>query len=128
MVYVGVAGEEMVHVGVAGEEMVHVGVAGEEMVYVGVAGEEMVHVGVAGEENANYEAKKVHLDNLYRMVQYCENSTDCRRSQQMAYFGELFDRRHCGNMKKALCDNCASKVRLTILKHCDSCRPTSHFE
>jgi len=64
-----------------------------------------------GEENADYEAKKVHLDNLYRMVQYCENSTDCRRSQQMAYFGEIFDRRHCSNMKTALCDNCASKVR-----------------
>jgi len=68
---------------------------------------------IAGEENANYEAKKVHLDNLYRMVQYCENSTDCRRSQQMAYFGEIFDRKHCSNMKKAVCDNCASKVRQT---------------
>jgi len=67
-----------------------------------------------GEESANYEAKKVHLDNLYRMVQYCENSTDCRRSQQMAYFGEIFDRKHCGNVKKALCDNCASKVRMAV--------------
>jgi len=65
---------------------------------------------VSGEENANYEAKKVHLDNMYHMVQYCENSMDCRRAQQMAYFGEIFDRKHCGSMKKAMCDNCASKV------------------
>jgi len=66
---------------------------------------------ITAEENANYEAKKVHLDNLYRMVQYCENNADCRRSQQMAYFGEIFDRKHCSNMKKAVCDNCSSKVR-----------------
>lgn len=62
------------------------------------------------DQSANYEAKKVHLDNLYRMVQYCENRTDCRRSQQMTYFGEIFDRTNCGNMKQAICDNCASKV------------------
>ena len=69
---------------------------------------------ITAEENANYEAKKVHLDNLYHMVQYCENNTDCRRSQQMAYFGEIFDRKHCSNMKKAVCDNCASKVRTVV--------------
>lgn len=62
------------------------------------------------DQNANYEGKKVHLDNLYRMVQFCENRTDCRRSQQMTYFGEIFDRKHCANMKQAICDNCSSKV------------------
>jgi superfamily II DNA helicase RecQ len=62
------------------------------------------------DQNANYEAKKVHLDNLYRMVQFCENKTDCRRSQQLTYFGEVFDRKNCGNMKQAICDNCSSKV------------------
>ena len=83
----------------------------------------------AGEENANYEAKKVHLDNLYHMVQYCENSTDCRRSQQMAYFGEIFDRRHCGNMKKALCDSCASKVRTAEISETLCCYlPYNHIE
>lgn len=63
------------------------------------------------DQNANFEGKKVHLDNLYRMVQYCENKTDCRRTQQMAYFGEIFDRKHCADFKKAMCDNCTSKEK-----------------
>jgi hypothetical protein len=28
----------------------------------------------------------------------------------MTYFGEIFDRKNCGSMKQAVCDNCASKV------------------
>lgn len=68
---------------------------------------------IEGDEFGSYEGKKVHLDNLYRMVQYCENCTDCRRSQQMAYFGELFDRSQCGEFKNALCDNCSSKAKFT---------------
>lgn len=63
------------------------------------------------DQNASYEGKKVHLDNLYRMVQYCENKTDCRRTQQMAYFGEVFDRKYCSDFKTAVCDNCASKEK-----------------
>ena len=69
-----------------------------------------VFIWFIADQNADYNAKKVHLDNLYRMVQYCENRTDCRRSQQMAYFGEIFDRKHCAIMRQAVCDNCSSKV------------------
>ena len=68
---------------------------------------------IEGDELGSYEGKKVHLDNLYRMVQYCENCTDCRRSQQMAYFGELFNRSLCGELPNALCDNCSSKEKFT---------------
>ena len=45
-----------------------------------------------------------HMDNLFRMVQYCENETDCRRSQILEYFAEDFDALECQNS----CDNCRS--------------------
>jgi bloom syndrome protein len=54
----------------------------------------------------NYEVYKVHLDNLYRMSQYCDNHTDCRRTQILEYFGEIFDRKNCIENKQTLCDNC----------------------
>ena len=69
---------------------------------------------IESDETGNYEGKKVHLDNLYRMVQYCENKADCRRSQQMAYFGEIFDRKSCGHISSALCNNCSSKEKFQL--------------
>ena len=57
------------------------------------------------------ESKRVHLDNLYRMVQYCENQADCRRSQLLQYFGEVFDKQACRKMPEAICDNCAAQVK-----------------
>ncbi|ELU13361.1 hypothetical protein CAPTEDRAFT_91032 [Capitella teleta] len=56
---------------------------------------------------------EVHLDNLFRMINYCENKADCRRSQQMSYFGEILDRRHCAQMPRAVCDNCSSTETFT---------------
>ncbi len=67
------------------------------------------------DQNANYDAKRVHLENLYRMVQYCENKMDCRRTQQLEYFGERFDRRYCAQFEGTACDNCSSKVRLALI-------------
>ena len=53
--------------------------------------------------------ERVHMDNLYRMVQYSENETDCRRVQLLEYFAEQFDPAQCqGGMTP--CDNCQSKV------------------
>lgn len=69
---------------------------------------------IESDETGNYEGKRVHLDNLYRMVQYCENKADCRRSQQMAYFGEIFDRKNCGHISSALCNNCSSKEKFQL--------------
>ena len=34
-------------------------------------------------------AKKIHYENLWQMVRYCENLTDCRRVLQLQYFGEV---------------------------------------
>jgi bloom syndrome protein len=56
--------------------------------------------------NSNYEVHRVHLDNLYRMSQYCDNRMDCRRSQILEYFGEIFDRETCLKSEQTICDNC----------------------
>ena len=39
------------------------------------------------------------------MVNYCENTHDCRRVLQLQYLGEVFDSRHC-KTGGASCDNC----------------------
>ena len=52
---------------------------------------------------------KQHLDNLYRMVQYCENEADCRRSQILEYFAEHFDPETCKNSSTP-CDVCRSQT------------------
>ena len=52
---------------------------------------------------------KVDIDNLYRMVQYCENQTDCRRKQLLGYFAEKFDPLVC-KKSSAPCDNCLSSI------------------
>ena len=64
------------------------------------------------DQASDFNSKKVHLDNLYRMVSYCENCTDCRRAQQLHYFGERFQRELCKRMPTAVCDTCSSKVIL----------------
>jgi bloom syndrome protein len=46
--------------------------------------------------------KLVHLDNLNTIVKYCENVQDCRRMQQLAYFGERFSPDDCHQT----CDIC----------------------
>lgn len=60
-------------------------------------------------EELRYEQEKVHIENLLRMVQYCENETDCRRVQLLEYFAESFDSSLCKNSDTP-CDNCLSKV------------------
>lgn len=52
------------------------------------------------------DVKKIHIDNLYRIVGYCENVTDCRRAQQLDYFGEHFTSEQCLENRKTACDNC----------------------
>ncbi len=59
------------------------------------------------QNRGDYEVFKVHVDNLYRMSQYCDNNTDCRRAQILEYFGEIFDRKKCIESKmNTACDNC----------------------
>ncbi|XP_031504419.1 ATP-dependent DNA helicase Q-like 4A [Nymphaea colorata] len=49
---------------------------------------------------------ETNIENLLRMVGYCENDVDCRRLLQLVHFGEKFDP---GNCKKT-CDNCCKML------------------
>ncbi|XP_004519642.1 Bloom syndrome protein homolog [Ceratitis capitata] len=55
------------------------------------------------------DVKKIHLENLNRIVGYCENVTDCRRAQQLDYFGEHFTSEQCLERRETACDNCLKK-------------------
>jgi len=61
-------------------------------------------------DNSNPEVISTHMDNLFKMVAFCENTTDCRRTLQLDYFGEIFDREQCISNKITACDNCRCKV------------------
>ncbi|GAA5952535.1 hypothetical protein JCM3765_002199 [Sporobolomyces pararoseus] len=50
------------------------------------------------------EQKEHNRANLRRVVQFCMNETDCRRTQVLAYFGEQFPKEQCHKT----CDNCMS--------------------
>ncbi|XP_061719825.1 recQ-like DNA helicase Blm [Cydia pomonella] len=58
------------------------------------------------ERNTTPEAKRVHIENLLRMVEVCESVTECRRAQVLGYLGERFSRAECAAYKAAACDNC----------------------
>jgi RecQ family ATP-dependent DNA helicase len=57
----------------------------------------------------DYNAKKVQKELLQKVVAYCENRSDCRRKQVLAYFGEVFDEAECNRR----CDNCQSDSTFT---------------
>lgn len=56
------------------------------------------------EGDGTYEQKEHNRANLRRVVQFCMNKTDCRRTQVLAYFGEQFPKEQCHKT----CDNCMS--------------------
>ncbi|XP_012216049.2 recQ-like DNA helicase Blm [Linepithema humile] len=66
-------------------------------------------------DNPNPQVMSTHMDNLFKMVAFAENTTDCRRSLQLNYFGEIFDRQECISYKATACDNCRSKEEITML-------------
>jgi bloom syndrome protein len=49
--------------------------------------------------DANTQKK---IDHLYSCLRYCENQFRCRRTMQLEFFGEQFDRTKCNGT----CDNC----------------------
>ncbi|KAI9053676.1 hypothetical protein LZ554_002630 [Drepanopeziza brunnea f. sp. 'monogermtubi'] len=78
------------------------------------------------DSEGNEDQKNRQRNMLKSMVGYCENRTDCRRSQVLRYFGEKFSREDC----RQFCDNCCSnavfddvdyteyaKAALEIVKH-----------
>ncbi|XP_054569383.1 recQ-like DNA helicase BLM isoform X2 [Eptesicus fuscus] len=59
------------------------------------------------EKDGNHHTKETHFNNLYSMVHYCENITECRRIQLLAYFGEIgFNPDFCKKHSEVSCDNC----------------------
>ncbi|KAG8516349.1 LOW QUALITY PROTEIN: Bloom syndrome protein [Galemys pyrenaicus] len=61
------------------------------------------------EKDGNHHTKETHFNNLYSMVHYCENITECRRAQLLAYFGEHgFDPGFCKQHPEVSCDNCCN--------------------
>ncbi|KAJ6128966.1 hypothetical protein N7471_010183 [Penicillium samsonianum] len=56
----------------------------------------------AGDGNGQQKARQKQM--LRNVVQFCENRSDCRRVQVLAYFAEYFRREDCNNT----CDNCKS--------------------
>jgi bloom syndrome protein len=58
------------------------------------------------DENSNWEQKERQRQMLRKMVQFCENKSDCRRVQVLGYFNESFDQNDC----QMQCDNCNSNA------------------
>ncbi|CAH2354192.1 ATP-dependent helicase Sgs1p [[Candida] railenensis] len=58
------------------------------------------------------EAKENHMSKLRQVVQYCENTTDCRRKQVLQYFNEQFDPKKCN--KK--CDCCLNSNKTSMVE------------
>lgn len=58
------------------------------------------------EGDGSWEQKERQNAMLRLVIQYCENKSDCRRVQVLAYFAETFRKEDCG----AACDNCNSST------------------
>lgn len=69
-----------------------------------------------------FEAKQIHLNNLNRIMTYCENVTDCRRQQQLEYFAEYFTREECLENRETACDNCLNQDHYKIIDVTEDCR------
>ncbi|XP_050082135.1 Bloom syndrome protein homolog [Anopheles aquasalis] len=69
----------------------------------------------------SFEAKQIHMNNLLRMVNYCENVTDCRRTQQLEYFAEYFTSEQCLSRRETACDNCLMQGEYRTLDVTDDC-------
>jgi bloom syndrome protein len=67
------------------------------------------------DEELTEEGKENHMEKLRQVVQYCSNTTDCRRKQVLHYFNENFDVQQCNKQ----CDNCKNNLNISVvLKDC----------
>ena len=53
----------------------------------------------------SWEQKERQRQMLRKVIQFCENKSDCRRVQVLGYFNESFNKEEC----RGSCDNCNSK-------------------
>lgn len=72
------------------------------------------------------ELKRVRTNNLRKIVNYCENVIDCRRSIQLNYFAENFTREQCLSDRETACDNCLNNDgdgnKFTVKDVTDECK------
>jgi bloom syndrome protein len=62
------------------------------------------------------------MNNLNLIVNFCENMIECRRTQQLDYFGEHFTREECLKNKVTACDNCSRSVQYKEVDATDSAK------
>ncbi|XP_013169999.1 PREDICTED: Bloom syndrome protein homolog [Papilio xuthus] len=74
------------------------------------------------ERNASAESKRVHVENLLRMVEVCESVTECRRAQVLSYLGERFNKEECAKDPLTACDNCLSARSYTPVDVTEECK------
>uniref|UniRef100_A0A1B0GCZ3 RecQ-like DNA helicase BLM n=1 Tax=Glossina morsitans morsitans TaxID=37546 RepID=A0A1B0GCZ3_GLOMM len=90
------------------------------------------------DRQTSFEVKRINTENLHRIVGYCENVSDCRRAQQLDYFGEHFTREQCMQVRQTACDNCLKQQAyetINVVEHCrkvvrcvtDLCNGRSRF-
>ena len=60
---------------------------------------------VKSSNNPYGQATRRKIDQLYACVGYCEDEFSCRRTLQLEFFGEKFDRSKCNRT----CDNCKAQ-------------------
>jgi superfamily II DNA helicase RecQ len=56
----------------------------------------------AAGHNQRSQATLRKIDHLYTCLRYCENTFECRRTLQLQFFGEMFEKHKCNKT----CDNC----------------------
>lgn len=74
------------------------------------------------DRSMEYTTKKVHIDNLKMIVNYCENLTDCRRSLQLNYFAEHFTAEQCQANVRTTCDNCTRRDEFEVVDVTAECK------
>ncbi|XP_023364578.1 Bloom syndrome protein [Otolemur garnettii] len=80
------------------------------------------------EKDGNHHTKETHFNNLYSMVHYCENITECRRIQLLAYFGENgFNPDFCKKYPDVSCDNCCKRKDYKIRDVTDDVKSIIRF-
>lgn len=64
------------------------------------------------EGEGTWEQKRCQHSNLNRVIQFCCNPYDCRRTQVLQYFGDTFDPKDC----RGTCDNCHKNAGKVVAK------------
>lgn len=63
------------------------------------------HMIVQSSNDSYSQATRRKIDQLFTCVRYCEDEFQCRRTMQLDFFGENFDRSKCNKT----CDNCKAQ-------------------